>query len=110
MPEKEAGMIMVRTSRMAAALGIVLATWSLATGASGEPMGREDPFVRGHHVIDLHMRYPGDSSYKFGNYRHRGPEQGPYVEQCTWYAQSGWLGLPFGFTQSCIRYTNDNVN
>jgi hypothetical protein len=56
------------------------------------------------------VRYPGDTSYSFGNYRHRGPEQGPYVERCAWSLNTFFGRLPLGITQTCVRYTNENTN
>jgi hypothetical protein len=89
----------------------------LAAMAAGTPLVASDradhnsePYYRTQNLIDLHVRYPGDSSYSFGTYRHRGPEQGPYVERCTWTANDTFFGLPLGITQHCVRYTNENTN
>jgi hypothetical protein len=73
--------------------------------------GRDDPaFHRGLNIIDLHVRYPGDVAYSFGTTRPGDPDKGPYVERCTWSAGTTLWVLPFGLTQSCIRYTEENTN
>ena len=93
-------------SGLAAAL---LAAVAMTADASDRGKG-EEPAYRTQNLIDLHVRYPGDSGYSFGTYRHRGPEQGPYVERCTWTANDTLLGLPLGITQRCVRYTNETTN
>ena len=98
------------TRLAAAGLLAVVAAWALPAEAQARGMGREDLYSRGRNLIDVHVRYPGDASYSFGTYRHRGPEQGPYVERCGWSLNAGFGGLPLGITQTCIRYTNENTN
>jgi hypothetical protein len=103
-------MTTLRMKLAATGLLAVLAAWTLPVAAEARGMGREDLYSRGPNLIDTHVRYPGDTSYSFGNYRHRGPEQGPYVERCAWSLNTFFGGLPLGITQTCVRYTNENTN
>jgi hypothetical protein len=56
----------------------------------------------------IHTRYPGDKGYAFGTTQRdlNGPEQ-PYVERCTWSMEAPIFG---GFTQTCERYTTENLD
>ena len=55
-----------------------------------------------------YTRYPGDKGYEFGTTQRdlNGPEQ-PYVESCTWSMTAPIFG---GFTQTCQRYTQNDLN
>ncbi len=59
--------------------------------------------------INLNRRYPGDRVLDDGHVRTKGPDQGPYVERCRWYARETFLGLSWGFVQRCQRYTLENT-
>lgn len=102
-------MTMAHSGLAAAALLAAVAMMTVPADAGGRGKG-EEPLYRSSNLIDLHVRYPGDSSYSFGTYRHRGPEKGPYVERCAWTANDTLLGLPLGITQRCVRYTDETAN
>jgi hypothetical protein len=89
----------------------IIALMLAATFPAHAGSGRGDhEFRQSGNWSDTHVRYPGDVAYSFGTVRQSGPEQGPYVEHCWWTADSQLFGIPFGFTQHCVRYTNDNTN
>ena len=78
-----------------------------------EPAVAENPegpdYQVGGSNIDLHRRYPGDRPLDSGTVRSRGPEQGAYIEQCTWVARDTFFGIPWGFSQRCQRHTLENT-
>lgn len=57
---------------------------------------------------DPHVRFPGDTSFKEGTIRTRGPAKGPYVERCRWVMNPSF-GKGFGLTQICYRHTLENT-
>ncbi len=73
------------------------------------PSGRDPTFQMRNFKSFSIQRYPGDQAFAGGTVRMQGPDQGPYVERCTWSAKPGIFGLPFGFTQSCYRHTLENT-
>ncbi len=66
-------------------------------GRSGERLG------------DVHVRYPGDVGYSFGNTRKAGPDKGAYIERCRWISTKQFFGIPLGYQQRCVRYNNTNT-
>jgi hypothetical protein len=91
---------------LAAAGLMVLGTLDAALAGPG---GRDPTFQMRNAKTFSVQRYPGDQAFAGGTVRMQGPEKGPYVERCSWSAQPGVYGLPFGFTQSCFRYTLENT-
>lgn len=91
------------------ALMTAVAAMTLPAEGGGRGSGDRE-FQRSRNWSNLHVRYPGDVAYSFGTIRPSDPAKGPYVERCWWTANNTLFGLPFGFTQHCVRYTNENTN
>ena len=98
------GGLLGRAGVAAAALAVA-ATPLMADGNSG----RDPTFQMRNPATFFEKRYPGDQAFAGGTVRFTGPEKGPYVERCHWTAEAGIFGLPFNFTQRCLRYTNENT-
>ena len=94
---------MISTVVLASLLVIANSDMSLAENPGGPD------YQKGGSKIDLHRRYPGDRPLLDGNARSKGPEQGAYIEQCTWHARDTLFGIPWGFTQHCQRQTLDTT-
>ena len=94
------------TVGLAAAGLVVLGTLDAALADS---RGRDPTFGMSDHKSFFIQRYPGDQAFAGGTVRMQGPDKGPYVERCSWSAKPGVFGLPFGFTQTCYRYTLENT-
>jgi len=93
------------------AFAAVAAAVTVLAPAAQAKNGSDDPeFHRGPRWDDPHVRYPYDAGYDFGTIRVEGPTKGPYVERCWWTAKTVIFGFPIGFTQHCVRYTNENTN
>lgn len=94
-----------------AIIALLMVTTAMTLPAEARNVGRgEHDFQRSRNWSDPGVRYPGDVAYSFGTVRRSGPDQGPYVERCWWTANNTLLGIPLGFTQHCMRYTNENTN
>ena len=92
------------------AFGVLFALALTASPGKAFAENPEGPdYQIGGSQIDLHRRYPGDRPLQGGNVRSEGPEQGAYVERCTWHARETFLGLPWGFSQRCRRHTLENT-
>ena len=90
-----------------AAAGLMLP--GVADGALAGPKGHDTTFQMRNFKTFSIQRYPGDQAFAGGTVRMQGPDKGPYVERCTWSAKPGVFGLPYGFTQTCYRYTLENT-
>jgi hypothetical protein len=88
---------------------ISMAILTAATAAEARSPGRDPTFQLRNFQSFYEKRYPGDQAFEGGTVRFTGPDKGPYVERCYWTAQPGIYGLPFGFTQRCVRYTLENT-
>ena len=71
--------------------------------------GRDPTFIIKNPRSEFYVRYPGDEWIGNGTARRSGPDQGAYIERCTWVARDTFLGLPWGFQQHCRRYTLENT-
>jgi hypothetical protein len=71
--------------------------------------GRDTTVIYKDARTEFYQRYPGDEHIGSGTVRRSGPEQGPYIERCTWVPRDTFLGLPWGFQQFCRRYTLENT-
>jgi len=94
------------TIGLAAAGLVLLGTLDAGLAVAGE---RDPTFGMNDHKTFSIQRYPGDKAFAGGTVRMQGPDKGPYVERCNWSAKPGVFGLPFGFTQTCYRYTLENT-
>ncbi len=100
---------MTGVQRWLAIIVLLVGAVAMALPAEAGDHGGHD-FQNSGNWSDPHVRYPGDVAYSFGTARPKGPDKGPYVERCWWTANNTLFGLPLGFTQNCVRYTNDNTN
>ena len=85
------------------AVGCLCLAVSLEANARGG--GRDPTFTFDNARSDFEKRYPGDEWIGNGTARRNGPEKGAYIERCYWTARDTFLGLPWGFTQRCVRHT-----